>query len=92
MRAEVLWQSDDVGIGVTEVGIVFDDAIGVRPSTGHDRGTRGRANRLLAVGSIKKEPLRGKFVDVRGNRNGRAIAPELGTHVIDCNEENVGPF
>ena len=90
MVTKVLRQSCDVGVGIAEVGIVLNHAIRIRTGSRHDRSTRWRTNRLLAVCPVKEQPLCGKRVDIRCNRDRRTIASHLGPHVIDRNEKNIG--
>ena len=47
------------------------------------------ADRLLAVCTVEKAPLRSELVDIRCDRELGAIAAELRTEVIDCDEKDI---
>ena len=57
---------------------------------GHQRKTGRTANGQLTIGSLEKNALSGKLVQVRSDRGLVAIASQSRPQIIDGNEEDIG--
>lgn len=90
VRHEVLGERDDVGDGCAEVRDQIVDLGSVGAATGHERGARGAAHRLLAIGAGEGDAAFGEGIDVWGDGSWRAEASDLGAQIIDRNEKDVG--
>ena len=89
MLDEVLGQGDDFRIKFAEVGRVLNHPDLVGPGTGHQAGSRGAADGLLAIGPVEAHAFLGEFIQVRGLSDRRTIATELGPQVVDSDEKDV---
>ena len=87
---QVLGQGDDVGIGVAEISVVFDDVDRIGASTGHEARARRTANRLLAVGAAKLQTVIRECIEVGCHRQVGTVAADFRPQIIDGDEEDVG--
>ena len=61
---EMLRQSDDLRSAIAQMRGQIPNTQGVRPQTGHHRGARWVANRLLAIRPCEESPALGEGIDV----------------------------
>ena len=71
--------------------VVVEHSGGQGVTAGEDRGARGVAERILAIGEVEANALGCETVDVRGTCDRVAIASDAAIEVIDGDEEDVGP-
>lgn len=86
---EELGEGDGVGHGAAEVVLEVVDFGGVGAEAGEEAGAGGAADGLLAIGVGEDGATAGEGVDVGGMNVAGAVATELGTHVVDGNEQDV---
>ena len=89
---EILGHGHGVRQGGPEMRLQVPHARGVRSTAGHQRGARGAAHGLLAIGSVERGALGGDAVQVRGLDDVAAGRIDLGSQVIDRDEQDVQRF
>jgi hypothetical protein len=72
-----------------EIAQVVEDARGSRVASGEQRGARGVAKRVLAVGALKSDAPPCQAVYVGDADDGVAIAAQFGPEVVHGDEQNV---
>ena len=89
MVLEVLGDGDHVWLIVAEVCRQIPDANRIGPQSGHQAGSRRRADGLLTVGSQKRRSPCGQTIQVRTVDVFRAVAAQFRSHVIGGDEQDI---
>lgn len=88
----MLAEGDDVGQRIAEMRLEVPDLGGVGARAGHEARTRRRTDGLLAIGAGEGEAGLRDPVEVGRFHVARAISAELGTQIVNRDEEDVGPI
>jgi hypothetical protein len=71
------------------MGLEVPDFGGIRPRARHQAGAGGRADRLLTIRAVERDPRPRDPVEVRALDVTRAIRAELRPQIVDGDEEDV---
>ena len=83
MAFELLGQSNDARNLVAEVGFFYRNAGRIGSKSCDQTGSRRVARRILAIGSVEKQPAGRQSVDIRGVYLFVAVYPELRPQIVD---------